>query len=225
MWRTPPCPMSAVSRCSPRCLWNCCCGRAGRRGSTSSGLIVLGLLAAVPISQIAVTLIDRWVTGALGPRHLPRLELAGSVPRGLTHVRRGAHHPARRGGRGLERAATGSAFPGQFRRRCSLCSAQRRRGRRPGRNCPRTQAWWPRRPPGSTELNQPLWTGDRRGHALLPVPPAQAVEPDSRQVDRLGTQARQAARVQSSAAWRAGHLVPGRGRQAAPGACARAATW
>ena len=28
-------------------------------------------------------MINRWVTGALGPRHLPRLELAGTVPAAL----------------------------------------------------------------------------------------------------------------------------------------------
>ncbi len=52
-------------------------------GVGAAALVVLGVLAAIPVSEVAVTLINRWVVGALGPRHLPRLELAGAVPAAL----------------------------------------------------------------------------------------------------------------------------------------------
>jgi len=43
-------------------------------------LILLGLLALVPASDLAVQLLNAWVTRQLGPRILPRLELRGGVP-------------------------------------------------------------------------------------------------------------------------------------------------
>ena len=44
------------------------------------GLFVLGCLAVVPASDLAIALINRWVTSMLEPRVLPRLELREGVP-------------------------------------------------------------------------------------------------------------------------------------------------
>ncbi len=55
-------------------------------GATSLQLVVLGLLAAIPASDIAITLINRGVTELFGPRTLPRLELAGGVPEKLRTI-------------------------------------------------------------------------------------------------------------------------------------------
>ena len=49
-------------------------------GVNSKYLILFGLLAAVPASDLAIALINRAVTDLLGPRTLPRLELRDGVP-------------------------------------------------------------------------------------------------------------------------------------------------
>ncbi|HEX4964128.1 MAG TPA: glucoamylase family protein [Thermoanaerobaculia bacterium] len=43
-------------------------------------LILLGLLALVPASDLAIQLVNAWVTRQLGPRIMPRLELRDGVP-------------------------------------------------------------------------------------------------------------------------------------------------
>jgi cyclic beta-1,2-glucan glucanotransferase len=43
-------------------------------------LVLLGLVALIPASDLAVALIDRAVTQLLGPRSLPRLELPAGIP-------------------------------------------------------------------------------------------------------------------------------------------------
>ena len=52
-------------------------------GMPTIGLIVLGVLAAFPASDLAMALINRAVTDWLGPRTLPRLELKSGVPERL----------------------------------------------------------------------------------------------------------------------------------------------
>ena len=52
--------------------------------TTASGrlrLVLLGLLAAFPASDLAIALINRAVTDLLGPRTLPRLEMKTAFPR------------------------------------------------------------------------------------------------------------------------------------------------
>ncbi|MGA8407013.1 MAG: glucoamylase family protein [Candidatus Acidiferrales bacterium] len=49
-------------------------------------LVLLGLLASVPASDLAIALINRAVTDLLGPRALPRLELRDGVPSELRTV-------------------------------------------------------------------------------------------------------------------------------------------
>jgi cyclic beta-1,2-glucan synthetase len=46
-------------------------------------LVLLGLLAAIPASDLAIALINRAVTDLLGPRTLPRLELRDGIPQHL----------------------------------------------------------------------------------------------------------------------------------------------
>ena len=47
------------------------------------GLLLLGLLALVPASDLAIALVNREVTELLGPRALPRLALRDGVPADL----------------------------------------------------------------------------------------------------------------------------------------------
>ncbi len=58
-----------------------------REGGTSAlGLLLLGLLAAVPASDLAIALINRLVMGLLGPRRLPRMELRDGIPEELRTI-------------------------------------------------------------------------------------------------------------------------------------------
>ena len=124
------------------------------------------------------------------------------APRG--RARQSSHRPGRpyaphcaRGDRGADRAARDPS-PRESGRRALLRSAlgldRRRRRELRGR----------RRAPGGRErrnraLEPPLRSGSR-GRALPLVPPAPGLERTTGKVDRLGAQARQAARVQSTAA-------------------------
>ena len=53
---------------------------------TAGGLLLLGLLAAVPASDLAIALINRAVMGLLGPRRLPRMELRHGIPEDLRTI-------------------------------------------------------------------------------------------------------------------------------------------
>ena len=55
-------------------------------GTTPRGLLLLGFLAAVPASDLAIALINRLVMGLLGPRRLPRMELRNGVPEALRTI-------------------------------------------------------------------------------------------------------------------------------------------
>jgi cyclic beta-1,2-glucan synthetase len=55
-------------------------------GATPLQLVLLGLFAAIPASDLAITLINRAVTELFGPRTLPRLELSGGVPEKLRTI-------------------------------------------------------------------------------------------------------------------------------------------
>jgi len=52
-------------------------------GMAPVALVLLGLAALIPASDLAVTLINRSVMTLLGPRSLPRLELRDGIPPGL----------------------------------------------------------------------------------------------------------------------------------------------
>jgi cyclic beta-1,2-glucan synthetase len=55
-------------------------------GITTWHLALLGLLGAIPASDLAMALINRAVTDLLGPRTLPRLELRDGVPKHLRTI-------------------------------------------------------------------------------------------------------------------------------------------
>src|SRR5216117_1417136 len=55
----------------------------GASGTMPASLILLGLLAAVPASDLVIALLNRWVPVLLPPRVLPRLELRDGVPSSL----------------------------------------------------------------------------------------------------------------------------------------------
>ncbi|MGA9180256.1 MAG: protein ndvB, partial [Candidatus Acidiferrales bacterium] len=55
-------------------------------GVRATYLILLGVLASVPASDLAIALINRAVTDLLGPRTLPRLELRDGVPSDLRTI-------------------------------------------------------------------------------------------------------------------------------------------
>jgi len=59
---------------------------ASEAGVTAKGLVLLGLLASVPASDLAIALINRIVTDLVGPRILPRLELRSGVPAHLRTI-------------------------------------------------------------------------------------------------------------------------------------------
>jgi cyclic beta-1,2-glucan synthetase len=59
---------------------------AREEGMTVRGLLLLGLLAAVPASDLAIALINRAVMDWLGPRRLPRMELRAGIPEGLRTI-------------------------------------------------------------------------------------------------------------------------------------------
>jgi cyclic beta-1,2-glucan synthetase len=55
-------------------------------GMTVQGLLLLGFLALVPASDLAIALINRAVTALLGPQKLPRMELRQGVPEDLRTI-------------------------------------------------------------------------------------------------------------------------------------------
>ena len=55
-------------------------------GISAGGLLLMGLLAAVPASDLAIALINRAVMGLLGPRRLPRIELRNGIPEDLRTI-------------------------------------------------------------------------------------------------------------------------------------------
>src|ERR1019366_4354345 len=60
--------------------------RAREEVVTAGGLLLLGLLAAVPASDLAIALVNRAVMGLLGPRRLPRMELRHGIPEDLRTI-------------------------------------------------------------------------------------------------------------------------------------------
>jgi cyclic beta-1,2-glucan synthetase len=56
------------------------------QGIATSVLVLLGLMGAIPASDLAIALVNRAVTSLLGPRALPRLELIDGVPEQLRTI-------------------------------------------------------------------------------------------------------------------------------------------
>ncbi|HEY6084371.1 MAG TPA: hypothetical protein VIU63_03185, partial [Nitrospira sp.] len=59
---------------------------ADEAGVTTAGLVLLGLLALVPASDLAVALINRTVMAIVGPRPLPRMALREGIPKELRTI-------------------------------------------------------------------------------------------------------------------------------------------
>ena len=59
---------------------------AAEQGTNRWLLVMMAVLAAIPASDLAISLINRAVTDLLGPRTLPRLELKDGVPESLRTV-------------------------------------------------------------------------------------------------------------------------------------------
>ena len=57
-----------------------------RLGLDQVGMIILGLLAAIPASELGVALVNRLVTTGIPPRVMPRFELKGGVPATLKSI-------------------------------------------------------------------------------------------------------------------------------------------
>jgi cyclic beta-1,2-glucan synthetase len=60
--------------------------RVHEGGMTTGGLWLLGLLAAVPASDLAIALVNRTVMGLMEPRKLPRMELRDGIPEDLRTI-------------------------------------------------------------------------------------------------------------------------------------------
>ena len=60
--------------------------RSGEAVETTAGLVLLGLLALVPASDLAMALINRTVMAILGPRPLPRMALRNGIPKELRTI-------------------------------------------------------------------------------------------------------------------------------------------
>jgi cyclic beta-1,2-glucan synthetase len=60
--------------------------QAWELGVSTKYLLLFGLLAVVPTSDLAIALINRVVTDLLGPRTLPRLELRSGIPEELRTI-------------------------------------------------------------------------------------------------------------------------------------------
>ena len=60
--------------------------RSRESGMTVQGLLLLGFLAFVPASDLAIALINRSVMALLGPQKLPRMELRKGVPEDLRTI-------------------------------------------------------------------------------------------------------------------------------------------
>ncbi len=56
---------------------------AGDGGAAGRWNIIVAILALIPASDLAIALVNRFVTNVLGPRALPRLDLDAGVPSGL----------------------------------------------------------------------------------------------------------------------------------------------
>ena len=94
-------------------------------GITNWRLMLLGLLAAIPASDLAIALINRAVTDLLGPRTLPRLELRDGIPNAFANDCGGPHFAH---GPGCDQRAGGAAggpLSGKSRWRHSICIALR----------------------------------------------------------------------------------------------------
>ena len=155
------------------------------------GLLLVGLLALVPASDLAIALVNREVTELLGPRALPRLALRDGVPadlRTLVVVPTLLIDHAQIAEQ-IERLEVHYLANPDGDLRFALLSdwtdapQENHAGRRrsAGRERRRHRATKP-----------PPWACARWERAIFPFPPPARLERERAQVDRLGTQTRKA---------------------------------
>ena len=167
-------------------------------GATLGGLALLGLLGLFPASDVAVTLLNRLVTLWIGPRHLPRLQLADGVPDTMrtfvaVPVLLGSEESIREQVERLEShflanpaGDVGFALLSDWTDSNIECTAEDEQLLRSARA-------------GIDALNARHGT-TVFGPPVPPLPPAPAMESGAAEMDGVGAQARQAARVQPPAA-------------------------
>ena len=154
------------------------------------GLLLVGLLALVPASDLAIALVNREVTELLGPRALPRLELRDGVPADLrtlvvvpTLLTSHAQIAEQ-----IERLEVHYLANPDGDLRFALLSDWTDA---PKKTCRETTNCWPRRSTDRAAEPTP-WPRPGWRRAISPFSPPALLEPERRQVDRLGTQTWQA---------------------------------
>ena len=166
------------------------------------------LIALIPVSELAISLLNALLTSQIRPRQLPKLALRSGIPADdRTHRRRAGDH--RFGGaRRVAAARPRGAVPRQPRSAPALRAAQRLPRRRRRRPSPATRRWCSARCAAVDELNERhgadrffLFHRERRWNA------------ERAALDGMGAQARQARRVQSAAARRDRHELRRRARR------------
>ena len=175
---------------------------AGLGASVASWWLPATLLVLLlPMSELAVGLVNHLLTLLLPPRILPKLDFKDGIAGRLRHDGRHALDALPAAERGGPARAPGNPLPGESRPPAPLRPPDRLR-RRPARDDARGR----RLPPGCPRARagpQRALSG-RRARQILPLPPPPALEPGAGLLDGLGAQARQAGGVQSPA--------PGRSR-------------
>ena len=178
-----------------------CAAGPDRRGAVAAWRwALLPLVLLLPVSELAVGLVNHLLTLLLPPRVLPKLDFKEGISRRLRHVRRHAHAcssgPRARGVL-LERLEIHYLANPDPQLRFALLTDF---ADAPHETHARGRGLRPRRPRGRQGAERPLRAG--RPGPVLPLPPPTALEPGPGLLDGLGAEARQAAR--SSTACSAG---------------------
>ena len=171
------------------------------------------LLALFPAADLAIALTNRGVMERVRPAPLPKLALRGRRAWRSPDAGRGADAPHQRGERARADRPAGDPLPRQSRRRVAL-RARLGLGRRAGGDDAERRGAPRRRPRRHRPPQRPARPRAGRRSPLLPLPSPARLERGRGGLDRVGAQARQAARAEPPAARRHRHDVPAPGRVA-----------
>ena len=156
------------------------------------GLLLLGLLALVPASDLAIALVNRTIMALLGPQALPRLALRDGVPSDLrtlvvvpTLLTGHAQIAAQ-----IERLEVHYLANPEGDLRFALLSDWTDA---PLETMPGDDALLAATVEGIARLNRCHGPASGRWRAISPVPPAARLERQRAEVDRVGTQTWEAA--------------------------------
>ena len=190
------CRRSRSCRCS-------CCAQVGVAGWPLAAMVAGSV--CLPAIDAALALVNRAVTGGFGATLLPGLDAARRRAGASAHAgrRADAADDAARRSRSRSSGSRSTTSPVPRRRsafraavRLDRRRAERRRGRRRRSLAAATE--------GIARLNR-RYPSPARRRSLPAAPPAAGLERERRAMDRLGTQARQAARAEPPAARRDRH--------------------